>query len=238
MTSITIVVPALNEGTRIKKNLHAIIDYLQKKDYDYEIIVIDDGSTDNTSKQVTSLTHKHITLLQHKPNRGKGYSVKQGILAAAKDLVLFTDSDLSTPIQELENLIQHIPDYDIVIASRAIKGKHIQKQQPFHRVFIGKCFNMLVQLLSVPGIKDTQCGFKLFKTHIAKQIFNKLTIDRWAFDVEALFIARIYGYSIKETPVTWHASNKTEIHAIRDSLQMLRDILRIRLNNIKGAYKR
>jgi dolichyl-phosphate beta-glucosyltransferase len=211
--------------------------YLSKNFKDYEIIVVNDCSQDSTCDIVRKIRDKHIALLHNKANSGKGYSIRKGIEHAKKDLILFTDADLATPIEELKNLMSAIEDgADIAIASRNLKGSVIKTKQPFYRQMLGKIFPLIVRALCLRGIKDTQCGFKLFRKDVAKKVFSLSRLDRYAFDVEALFIAKKKGYSIKEVPVTWIDKPYSKVRIFRDSFVMLKDLFRIKTNWWMGRY--
>jgi dolichyl-phosphate beta-glucosyltransferase len=235
MLNLSIIIPAYNEEHRIQKTLEKIINYLKRKKYNYEIIIVDDGSKDNTINVIKNIKDKKIKILKNEINRGKGYSVKKGILNAKKDWILFSDADLSTPIEELDNFTKYL-DYDIIIGSRNLKESNIMIHQPFYRAYPGKIFSYLVRLITIRGIKDTQCGFKLFKKEIAHKIFNKQTIDRWGFDVELMYIAHKYKYKIKELPVIWLNDEKTKLNLFKDSTRMFLDLIKIRINDLKGLY--
>lgn len=209
---------------------------LKKKKYQYEIIVVDDGSTDSTIDVVNSIKNKKIKVLTNKKNMGKGYSVKKGILNAKYPLVLFSDSDLSTPIEELEKFLDHIDDYDIVIASRNMRGSVIKVKQPFYRQWLGKTFPFLVNLIVLDGFNDTQCGFKLYKTDVAKKVVAFQRLHRWSFDVEVLYIAKKMGYKIKEAPVVWIDKKGSKVNPLADGIRMLFDMFRIIFNNLAGRY--
>lgn len=231
---ISIVIPAYNEESRIGDSLKKIIDYFSKRKEKYEIIVVNDGSKDKTVDVVKKF--KKVKLINNSTNKGKGFAVKNGVSHAKGDYILFSDADLSTPIQEFEKLISQINKYDVVIGSRRMKGANIKKKQPFHRRFLGKGFGFVVQLLAVWGIDDTQCGFKLFKKEIAKRVFNKQTINGWAFDVEILFITKKLGYKIKEVPVIWIDSAEQSKLKSSDAIPMFIELLKIRFNWIRGKY--
>jgi len=233
---ISIVIPAYNEEKRIGRSIKQIVKYLDKKKYSYEIIVVDDGSIDNTIDVVKKASNKNIRIIKNKKNMGKGYSVKTGILNAKYPLVLFSDSDLATPIEELDKFMEYIKSYDIVIASRNLKESNIKVKQPFYRQLMGKTFPLLVNLIALGGFRDTQCGFKLFKTGAAKRIVSLQTFNRFSFDVEILFIAKKLGYKIKEAPVVWIDKEGSKVSPIKDSLKMLIDLFKIRLNNLLGKY--
>jgi dolichyl-phosphate beta-glucosyltransferase len=233
--SLSVIIPSFNEEKRIGKTISRILSYLKKKRFNYEIIIVDDGSKDNTRNIVKKfLKNKNIILTKKRENKGKGYSVKQGALIAKHNFILFSDADLSTPIQELDKFLKYIDKYDIVIGSRALKGADIRIKQPFYRAFIGKTFNKIARLLTVKGIKDTQCGFKLFKN--CRDIFKKQTIDGFGFDVELLFISQKRGLKIKELPITWLNAEGSKVSAFKDSCKMFYDLLKIRFNSILGKY--
>ena len=233
---ISIVIPAYNEEKRIGRSIKQIVKYLDKKKYSYEIIVVDDGSIDKTIDVVKKAGNKYVKIIKNKKNMGKGFSVKTGILNAKYPLVLFSDSDLATPIEELDKFMEYIKSYDIVIASRNLKESNIKVKQPVYRQLMGKTFPLLVNLIALGGFRDTQCGFKLFKTDAAKKIVSLQTFNRFSFDVEILFIAKKLGYKIKEAPVVWIDKEGSKVNPIKDSIKMLIDLFKIRLNNLLGKY--
>ena len=233
---ISLVIPAYNEEKRIAHSIKKVLSYMKKKKYDFELIVVNDGSKDKTEEKAKSIKDKHVRLISYSPNKGKGHAVKIGMLAAKGDLLLFLDADLSTPIEEIEKFIPLTKNYDVVIASRALKESQIKVHQPFYREIIGKVFNKMVQLLAVWGIKDTQCGFKMFTKKAANIIFKRQRIHGWAFDVELLFIAKKYRLKIKEMPVTWINEGDSRVSPIKSSIQMFIQIFKINLNNIRGYY--
>lgn len=235
---LSVIIPAWNEEQRIATTLKDVTTHLNKQKYDYEILVVDDGSTDKTASVVSSLRLPRVRVLRHKRNQGKGSAVRTGMLAASGDLLLFTDADHSTPIQELDKFLTYTDKYDIVIASRSIKGAELEVKQPWYRMLIGKIFNKVVRLFTVRGIIDTQCGFKLFTRKAAHDIFPRQTIKRWGFDVEVLFLARKFGYSIIELPVRWRNRSESRVDPVWDSLRMLKEILQIRWNDLRGRYVR
>ena len=235
---ISIIIPAYNETKRIKNTLESVIRFLDvyHKIILYEIIIVDDGSKDNTINLIPK--NKHIILLKNEINRGKGFSIKKGVLLAKYDFILFMDSDLATPLQELDNLYTYILEgYDMAIASRNLKNSNIVVKQPKYRQFAGKFFPFLVNIIAGLKFKDTQCGFKLMKAEPAKKIFSTMMINRFAFDVEMLYLAKKYGYKVVEVPVTWVDQKGSTVNFLRDSWRMLRDLFKIRLNNILGKYK-
>jgi Glycosyltransferases involved in cell wall biogenesis len=202
--------------------------------------VVDDGSTDNTRGVVRKFAQEipSIRLLENSVNQGKGYSVRMGVVNSHGEIILFSDADLSTPIQEVEKLADWLNrGYDIAIGSRALPGSDILVRQAWPREFMGKVFNLLVQLLTVSGIRDTQCGFKLFKKEAAKVLFEKQTICGFGFDVEILFIAGKSGYRIKEVPIKWINFPDSRVHIVKDSFTMLIDLVRIRTRYLTGKYR-
>ncbi len=231
--SISVVIPAYNEEGRILPTIRKIGDYLKERAEEFEMIVVDDGSSDHTAAIVLKESEKmrNLRLLINESNRGKGFSVRRGVLSSSCSLVLLSDADLSTPIQEVEKFLALIEDgFDIVIGSRALQGSDIIKKQPWYRQSMGRLFNVLVRAFVFGGFHDTQCGFKLFTSDSAKKVFGKAKISGFAFDVEALLLAREMGYRIKEVPVKWMNSPQSSVRVIRDSLRMLLDLLRIRLS--------
>lgn len=235
MPYLSIVIPAYNESARIVKTLENILSYLKDKKFETELIVVDDGSSDATKAIVEKFSERGIRLISNGTNHGKGYAVKRGMLAAKGDWILFTDADLSTPIEELDRFLE-LHDYDILIASRALRDSRIITHQPFYREFGGKLINFFVQLIALPGIKDTQCGFKLFRKNCAQKIFARQTLNGWGFDAEILFIAKRLGCRILELPVLWKNDPDTKVKPFQTGFRMLMDLVRIRVNAIKGRY--
>ncbi|MBI2662481.1 glycosyltransferase family 2 protein [Candidatus Woesearchaeota archaeon] len=236
--NLSIVIPAYNEEKRIKNTLESVIYFLKnsEKINSYEIIIVDDGSNDNTFSSIQK--NKYITVLKNSVNKGKGYSIKKGVLRAKCDFILFMDSDLATPMKELDTLYQSILDgYDFVVASRNLKGSNIVVKQSKYRQFAGQFFPFFVNIIVGLKFKDTQCGFKLMKAEPAKKIFSIMTIDRFAFDVEMLYLAKNYGYKVAEVPVTWVDQKGSTVHFLKDSWRMLHDLFKIRVNTILGKYK-
>ena len=214
--------------------------YLAQEGNDYEVIVVDDGSCDATPLIVESLAgeNAHLKLIRLPENRGKGHAVKAGMLAARGSLRLFADADGATPIEELERLKAAINGgADVAIASRALKGDGITVSDTLHRKFMGTVYNLIVRTLAVRGIHDTQCGFKLFTEKAAAALFPLQRIDDFGFDVELLFLAGKQGFRIAEVPVNWTDIKGTKVKIFKDSLRMLTDVIRVRLNDARGAYR-
>ncbi len=233
---ISVIIPAYNESKRIRPTLCRIDDYLRDHFEDFEIIVVNDGSSDNTEdivleacKKITSI--KYIT---YQLNRGKGYALRQGVLNSTGDIVLISDADLSTPIEELEKLLTFYKSgTDIAIGSRALEESQIVVRQPWYREFMGRMFNRFIKSLILQDFRDTQCGFKLFRGDVAKKTFSLSCIDGFAYDVEILYIAKKLGYKIKEVPIKWINSPDSRVRPLRDSFQTALDILKIRLRRYK-----
>jgi dolichyl-phosphate beta-glucosyltransferase len=230
---LSIIIPAYNEEARLAGTLDAITRYARQSLDRAEIIVVDDGSSDATAQIAAAWSAEDdarvsVRVLRHRSNQGKGASVREGMLAASEPYALMTDADLSTPIDDVERLATAIEHADVVIGSRSIPGSRITRRQPIYRMSMGKIFNRFVRALAVGGISDTQCGFKLLKRDVAQAVFSRCTIDRFAFDVEAIYVARRLGYRVVEVPVRWHNSPASTVHPIFDSARMLWDLARIR----------
>jgi glycosyltransferase involved in cell wall biosynthesis len=237
--SLSIVIPAFNEGARIESALDRVLACVAERGWDAEVLVVDDGSSDNTAAIVQHWMQSHPNLhLIHNPgNRGKGYSVRNGILQSRGQVVMFTDADLSSPIEEGERLFEALDaGADVAIGSRWLDKQRQTIHQPLYRRFFGRCFNAVTRKVMGLPYKDTQCGFKAFKRDAAQVIFRLQTIERWGFDPELLFIARRLGYKIVEVPVTWGHDERTRISYLRDGTQMLKEMYQIRRNSIRGRY--
>lgn len=238
---LSIIVPAYNEEQRITGTILSISQYLNSQKIDAEIIVVDDGSRDKTTQVVEDLANKisNLQVVSYHPNKGKGYAVKKGIGESKGKLILFTDADNSTPIEEYENLKKALDETssDIAIGSRYLPESNIKIKQPFSRILIGRIGNFLIRFFLIENIRDTQCGFKLFKHEAAKNIFFFQKIKRFAFDMEALTIANYLSYKIVEIPVTWTNSADSRLRPVRDSIRTLRDLVFIKLNILSGRYR-
>ncbi|MFA4043961.1 MAG: hypothetical protein HZRFUVUK_000743 [Candidatus Fervidibacterota bacterium] len=239
---VSVVIPAYNERNRLPQTLKRIIDYARQRRLHCEIIVVDDGSEDDTSEvallTANELSFGDLRVIRYTPNMGKGFAVRSGMLASRGRFILFTDADLSTPIEELDKLLKPIADglCDIAIASRALPDSKLQVRQPLFRELLGRAFNVVVQALLLPGIKDTQCGFKCFRRETAFDVFPRQRVFGFAFDVEILFIARKLGYRIVEVPVCWINSPETKVKLFKHGFQMLLHVLLIRWNAFCGKY--
>ena len=235
---LSIVIPAFNEAARIGNSLKKIHAFMQQSLLSFELIVVDDGSVDNTAEVVKQVQVKGLRLISNEKNRGKGYSVRRGVFAATGQYVLFTDADLSTPIEEAEKLLDMARSQraDVVIGSRAMDRKYIENHQTPVREFGGMFFNLMVRLFLGLRIHDTQCGFKVFHAQRSRRIFEEQTILGFGFDPELLFLAKRNGLKIRETPVRWSHAEGSKVRFLRDGLRMFFDLARIRWNAIAGKY--
>ena len=242
---LSIIVPAYNEERRLPDALERIGAYLAEKGLDAELIVVDDGSRDGTARIVEEArlpglsAAGRLRLIRNRGNRGKGHSVRRGVLDARGIWVLFTDSDLSTPIEDFEKLYKRATagGHDIVIGSRGLPDSNIELYQPFHRVFMGQTFNRIVRLMTGLPFRDTQCGFKLMARERVRSLFERMVVDRFAFDVELLFLAHRAGLSVAEEPITWRDSPRSKVGLLGDPLNMLRDVWKIRRRFARGLYR-
>jgi dolichyl-phosphate beta-glucosyltransferase len=225
---ISVIIPAYNEESRIGTSLLSALEFLNKTGNSFEILVVDDGSSDNTSGVAGGIDNTIKVLVQPR-NMGKGAAVRRGMLESKGKIRIFSDADFSTPIYELPKILASLHEgYDICIGSRALRPELIKKHQPFYREFMGKTFNKIIQVLLFRGIKDTQCGFKGFTDKSADKLFSDSVIDGFGFDVEILYLARKYGFKVKEEPVEWYNDQRSTVSPIKDSLKMIIEIFRIR----------
>jgi len=229
---LSVVIPCYNEEQRLPRTIEQIERFLEVRKTDYELILVDDGSADGTRQVMDVAAKRHasvrIEALPH--NRGKGRALAVGVEAARGDEILVTDADLSTPIEELDKLQDALNrGAGVAIASRALRASRVEVSQPIYRVLMGKGFNLIVQAVLLPGIWDTQCGFKLFRGDIAHRVFANLTTDGFGYDPEVLYRARKQGVKIAEVPVVWRNSAPTKVSPIKSSLDMLKHVVRLRL---------
>ncbi len=245
----SIVIPAYNEEKNIRKSLAKVFDYLEEKDFKGEVIVVDDGSGDNTVSEVREFYggREDLKLLE-KPHRGKGFAVRDGVLAASGDYILFSDADLATPIEDADRLLMWLRDHDFSVAVASRQGFGAKRvDEPGYRHIIGRVFNFIIKLVALPGIEDTQCGFKMFTGEAADKIFSSLRVygdtDKeisqpfyGAFDVELLYLAKKFGYKIKEVPVTWKHVETARFNFVYNAWRMFWDVIRVRINDIRGLY--
>jgi dolichyl-phosphate beta-glucosyltransferase len=238
---VSVVVPAFNEKGRLGPTLTAILDHFAAKGVAAELLVVDDGSTDGTADLVETARRldPRLRLIRFSVNRGKGAAVREGALAAAGGLVLVSDADLSTPIDEFDRLLTRMRETasDIVIGSRALPTSRIEVRQPFWRQGMGKMGNRVIRLLTRLPFNDTQCGFKLLDREKTVPIFRKMVVDRFAFDVELLVLSRLAGLRILEEPVIWRNSPDSRVSALKDSWSVFADVVRIRRRVRRGFYR-
>ncbi len=236
---LTIIIPAHNEEQRLPESLDKIVAFLEEQDYETEVIVVENASHDNTAGVVEEFMGRYPFVSMIREERaGKGLAVKLGMLAARGEYLFICDADLSMPIEEVAKFLPPaLEDYDVAIASREVEGAR-RYGEPAYRHLMGRVFNFLVRLLAAPGFQDTQCGFKCFRREVAHDLFSYQTIDGWGFDVEVLFIAHKRGCRIVEVPINWYYMANSRISPIKDTLNMLRELLKVRLNDWRGMYAR
>jgi dolichyl-phosphate beta-glucosyltransferase len=236
---LSIIIPVHNEEARLPETLRQVFDFAAKQPYPIEVLVVENGSNDRSYQIAQQFAEQHpqLRLLQN-AQKGKGRAVRQGILSAQGEHRFMCDVDFSMPVDEINHFIPPaLVDYDIAIASReALGAKRIG--EPYYRHFIGRIYNGLIRFLALPGLQDTQCGFKCFRGPVAEDLFSRQTLTGWAFDVEILFIARLLGYRIIEIPIPWYYNPHSKIRVVRDSFQMGLDLLTIRRNALRGIYTR
>ena len=235
----SIVIPAYNESARLGVTLEKVLAYVHTQKWNAEIIVVNDGSRDNTADIVRGLAEKDaaLRLVENPGNRGKGYSVRNGMLNARGGVVLFSDADLSSPIEEAPKLLKALEEgADIAIGSRWLRAETQTQRQPLYRQLFGRVFNLLLRLTLGLQFKDTQCGFKAFKQPAVQAIFPLQKIERWGFDPEILFLARKFKFKVQEVPVAWGHSGGTRIHPLIDGSRMFLEMVHIRWNDVTGKY--
>ena len=228
----SVVIPAYEEAARLGGTLERVLAYFEHRGgrpgKDFEVLVVDDGSPDATAALAETYAARGVRVLRLPENRGKGAALRAGVLASRGRRVLLTDADLSTPIADLERLEPHLAEAPVVIGSRAVAGAELVRRQPLYRELMGKTFNKIVRLLAVRGLRDTQCGFKLLDGELARSLFADLTVDRFAYDVELLWLARRRGHRVDEVGVRWENSPQSRVSPVRDSLRMLADVVKLR----------
>jgi dolichyl-phosphate beta-glucosyltransferase len=237
---LSVIIPAYREASRILNCLQRVTEYLDGQHEPWECIVVDDGSPDETASIVEAYIREHpgfrIHLLR-KPHRGKGAAVRAGVLDACGEFILFSDADLSTPIEEVEKFLPLLEaGHDIAIGSREASGAR-RYNEPHHRHIVGRTFNLVVRTLAVGDYQDTQCGFKAYRRAAAKKLFRSQRLERFSFDVEILFLARKAGLRVAVVPVRWYYADFSNMHVLRDGLLMFLDVVTIRLNEFRGLYR-
>jgi len=237
----SLVVPAYNESSRIENCMRSVARWATGRPggLGWEVILVNDGSTDDTvalARRFAEDERLPLRIVEYGENRGKGFAIRAGVLESSGDPILVSDTDLSTPLTEWTKLAEKLPTHPLAIGSRAIEQALVRKKQPFYRQWMGRTFNRIVRLLAVPGIGDTQCGFKLFRGDVARSLFREAKVNRFAYDVEILYLARRRGLSIAEVPVVWINSPESKVSVVRDSLRMLWDVLWIRWMHRGGMH--
>lgn len=215
----------------MKPTLERLAEYFGAQSYTWSVTVVSDGSTDGTNDIVTEFASGHpgFALLGSQPNRGKGFVVRKGMMEVDGDLILFSDADLAAPIEEVEKLLRHIEACDIAIGSRPLKESKLERHQPLYRELLGRSANLLIQLFAIRGIHDTQCGFKLFKNAVAKDVFSRCKLNGFSFDFESLMVAHDLGYTIAEVPIRWSHQEGSKVKLWRDVPKSLYDLVKLRL---------
>lgn len=235
----SIIIPAYNESQRIVPTLNRVLSYLAEQGWDAELVVVNDGSQDDTSKIIQGYVARNaiVRLVENGGNRGKGYSVRNGMLNARGEILLFSDADLSSPIEEAPKLFQAIEaGADVAIGSRWLSPELQAERQPLHRQLFGRIFNLALRVILGMSYKDTQCGFKAFTRQAAQSIFPLQRIERWGFDPEIIFLAEKRGFRVVEVAVKWAHDEHGRINPLRDGLKMFLELLKIRWNSATGKY--
>jgi len=234
---VSIIIPAYNEEVRLPRSLKQIVEFAQGQSEPIEVLVVENGSRDRTTEIAEAFAVQYPFIRVLHSAKGKGVAVQAGMMAGQGRYLFMCDSDLSMPITELPKFLPPLccQDYDVAIGSREGPGAH-RYNEPGYRHLMGRVFNLVVRALAVPGFQDTQCGFKSFRREVAREVFAEQTMTGWSFDVEALYIALRRGYRVVAIPIDWYADDDSKIDPVRDTLHMVRDLLRIRINGWRGVY--
>ncbi len=234
---LSIIIPAHNEEGRLPRTLGQIFSFLDKQSYTSEVIIVENGSSDRTFELAQDFSRKRPTLVVlHEEQQGKGNAVRSGMLHARGEYRFICDADLSMPIEETANFLPPLlKDFDIAIASREAPGS-VRYHEPSYRHWGGRAINFMIRIFILPGLNDTQCGFKCFRADVAQNIFQQQTLNGWSFDIEILYLARRKKLRIKEIPIHWYFDADSKVSAVRDALRMIADIFRIHLNALRGKY--
>jgi len=234
---LSIIIPAYNEEHRLPKTLEQVLSFIQVQDYPVEVIIVENGSQDRTFQIAHSFAERYPQFRVLKATeRGKGLAVQLGMLEALGEYRFMCDADFSMPVTEIKRFLPPIlRTYDVAIASREAPGA-VRYNEPHYRHLVGRIFNSLIRLLALPGLHDTQCGFKCFRGPVAEELFQRQTLTGWSFDVEVLYIARQRGYKVIEIPIPWYFNSESKISVMRDSIRMALDLLTIRFNGLRGIY--
>jgi dolichyl-phosphate beta-glucosyltransferase len=234
---LSIIIPAHNEESRLPRSLRQVLAFLENQSYSSEVIVVENGSTDRTLQIARELAQQNSKLIViHEDLRGKGNALRKGVLSAHGEYRFICDADLSMPVEEIQKFLPpQLIDFDVAIGSREAKGA-IRYNEPSYRHLGGRAINLLIRLFILPGLNDTQCGFKCFRAETAVSLFQQQTITGWSFDIELLYIARRNKLRVVEIPIQWYFDADSKVNAIRDALRMIGDIFRIHLNALRGRY--
>ena len=234
---LSIIIPAHNEEHRLPNTLEQVFRFLEKQSYSAEVVVVENGSTDRTWKIANEFAVYHSNLVViHEESRGKGNALRRGVLTAKGEYRFICDADLSMPIEDLKNFLPPVlVNFDVAIGSREARGS-VRYNEPPYRHFGGRAINLIIQLLILPGLDDTQCGFKCFRAQAAESLFSQQTVTGWGFDIELLYLARRKKMKILEVPIRWYFDADSKVSAVRDALRMIGDILRIHVNALRGKY--
>ena len=234
---LSIIIPAHNEELRLPRSLRQVFAFLEKQSYSAEVIVVENASSDRTLEFAHDFAaHQPNLIVLHEERAGKGNAVRRGVLEARGEYRFICDADLSMPIDDLEKFLPPVLDgFDVVIASREAPGA-VRYNEPSYRHWGGRAINLIIRMLILPGLNDTQCGFKCFSAEAAEKIFRQQTLGGWSFDIEILYLARRNHMSMKEIPVHWYFDAGSKVNAVRDALRMIGDIFRIHLNALRGRY--
>lgn len=235
MPDLSVVIPAFNEAHRLSPTLERILPFLRAEESSFEILVVDDGSSDDTAGVARSFDAPEVKVVRHMVNRGKGAALRTGVLASQGERVLLCDADLSVPIEELDRLSPHLAAADLVMGSRAAPGARVTRRQALYRSLMGKTFNRIIRTLGVRGFRDTQCGFKLLTGDVARELFSRLMIERFAYDVELVWLALRQGHRVVEVGVTWGHVEFSRVNPVSDSLNMLWDVIRFRFHHYRSG---
>jgi dolichyl-phosphate beta-glucosyltransferase len=234
---LSIIIPAHNEENRLPQSLEQVFAFLKHQSYEAEVLVVENGSTDRTLQIANDYASRHANLrVIHEAGRGKGLAVRRGVLEARGEYRFMCDADLSMPIEEVNKFIPpRLAGFDVAIGSREVAGA-VRYNEPFYRHFGGRLINLIIRLLILPHLQDTQCGFKCFRAEAARDLFGRQVMDGWSFDVEVLYLAERADYKVVEIPVDWYYRTESKVSALRDAIHMIQDILRIRANTRRGVY--
>jgi dolichyl-phosphate beta-glucosyltransferase len=235
---LSIIIPAYNEEERLPGTLQSVQSFLKQQSYRWEVVVVENGSRDRTYEVATEFAKSNANFrVLRATGRGKGLAVRIGMLDAAGENRMMLDADLSMPVDQITRFLPPAQNADIVIASREAPGA-VRYDEPSYRHIGGRVINTMIRLLALPGLHDTQCGFKCFSAKAAQDLFSEQTIHGWAFDIEILYVARLRGYSVVELPIPWHYSPQSHLRPVQDAIRMFFDLLHIRLNHLRGEYAR